>query len=220
MVKGGIITDSSTGWYCNYSTNDNFLLRDLISSRILTQMKIAENLTNHFLIAMPALKDSLFTKSVVYLYEHSEKGAMGAVINKSLQITLGNLLQHLDIEVKDESIFALPVLTGGPIGPEKGFIIHDQVKKEDAIRQVAISASKEMLDEIAQGKGPEHFIITLGYSGWEAGQLEKELNNNDWLVAPFNKDIIFSTPLDKRWQAAAKTIGVDVNHLSDQIGHA
>jgi len=198
----------------------NFLLRDIRASRILMQMEIIENLTNHLLIAMPTLKDTIFTKSVVYLYEHSPEGAMGIVINKSLQITLGNLLQHLDITVKDELIAATPVLTGGPVGPEQGFVIHSPLKKNDDQRDIIITASKEILREIGQGKGPSSFIITLGYSGWEGGQLEKEIHRNDWLIAPFNEDILFSTPIVKRWQAAAKTIGVDINNLSDQIGHA
>lgn len=192
----------------------------MISSRILTQMKIVENLTNHFLVAMPTLKDSIFTKGVVYIYEHSKEGAMGIIINKSLQITLGILLQHLDIEVKDESIIAMPVLAGGPVGPEQGFIIHDRLEHDEAIRQVMISSSKEILSDISQGVGPEHFVITLGYAGWESGQLEKEIHDNDWLIAPFKKDILFTTPLKKRWQAAAKSIGVDINHISDQVGHA
>ncbi len=145
---------------------------------------------------------------------------MGIVINKSLQITLGNLLQHLNIEVKDEVIAALPVLVGGPVGPEQGLVIHPRLEHDKQDREVLISASKETLRDIAEGKGPEHFIITLGYAGWGAGQLEKEINKNDWLIAPFNKDILFNTPLEKRWQAAAKTIGVDINHLSGQIGHA
>ncbi len=184
-------------------------------------MKIEENLTNHFLIAMPALKDAIFTKGVVYVYEHSKEGAMGVVINRSLQITLGNLLQHLDIEVKDDAIAAIPVLAGGPVGPEQGFVLHNRMEGDDDVtQQITITASKEILRDISLGKGPEKFVITLGYAGWEAGQLEKEIRRNDWLVTPFSDEILFSTPLEKRWQAAAKIIGVDINNLSDQVGHA
>lgn len=183
-------------------------------------MKLDEKFTNHFLIAMPALKDSIFTKSVVYIYEHSDEGAMGVVINKLLPFTLEKLLQHLDIEVKDDAVAALPVLAGGPVSPEQGFVLHDGSEQEDAVLQVVISSSKQMLCDIEQGKGPRHFVVALGYSGWEAGQLEREIHNNDWLVAPFNRDILFSMPFEKRWEIAAKTIGVDINHLSDQIGHA
>ena len=184
-------------------------------------MKISECLANHFLIAMPTLQDTLFSKSVIYLYEHSPKGAMGIVVNKSLQITLENLFQHLDIELVDESVAELPVLAGGPVGPEQGFVIHDRLDPEDeGDQQVAISASKEMLTEISLGNGPDNFIVALGYSGWEKDQLEKEITRNDWLVAPLDASILFSTPLEKRWQKAAETIGVDINRLSGQIGHA
>lgn len=180
-------------------------------------MKIPETLTNHFLIAMPSLKDTFFSKSVVFLYEHNEKGAMGLVINKSLHVTLENLLQHLDIEVSDPEIADLPVLTGGPVSPEQGFVVHDKTEDDE---KVAISASKDILIDISEGNGPENFIVALGYSGWEKNQLEDELKRNDWLVAPLNTDILFSTPLEKRWQKAAESIGIDINQLSDQIGHA
>ena len=146
---------------------------------------------------------------------------MGVVINKSLQITLENLLQHLDIQVVSQKAKELPVLAGGPVDPEKGFVIHNQLAAEaENDEQVAISASKEMLRDISTGKGPEHFIVVLGYAGWEAGQLEKEINRNDWLVAPVDKAVLFSTPLERRWEKAVKSIGIDINHLSGHVGHA
>lgn len=157
----------------------------------------------------------------MYIYEHSNKGAMGIVINKSLHnITLGTLLQHLDIEVKDEVTAALPVLSGGPVGPEQGFVVHGNPSMDKKARQVLISASKKTLRDISVGKGPEQFIILLGYAGWGGGQLEKEINRNDWLIAPYSSKILFDTPIEKRWAAAAETIGVDINQLSDQVGHA
>lgn len=184
-------------------------------------MKIPESLANHFLIAMPTLEDTFFSKSVIYLYEHSPKGAMGIVVNQSLQITLENLLQHLDIEVLDKDIADLPVLAGGPVGPEQGFVIHDRLDPNvDKDKVVAISASKDMLRDIGQGNGPENFIVALGYAGWEQGQLENEINRNDWLIAPIKPSVLFTTPLEQRWQKAAESIGVDINRLSGQIGHA
>lgn len=184
----------------------------------------ADVLTNHFLIAMPSIKDESFSKSVVYIYEHSREGALGMVINKPLQITLGSVLEHLNIETdpSNESINQHDVLMGGPVGQEHGFILYgDPVSHTPETEDEAlISASKEMLKDISIGKGPKDFIVTLGYSGWEAGQLEHEIAGNDWLIADYNKDILFNAPLEQRWAAAAASIGVNVNQLSDQIGHA
>lgn len=163
---------------------------------------------------MPSLSDQNFSKSVIYLYEHTPEGAMGLVINKPLHINLGNVLKHLKIKVTKKSIETRPVLMGGPVGQEHGFVLHKTKNN------ILISASKEMLTNIATGKGPKHFLITLGYTGWGAGQLEKELNHNDWLIAPFNAEIIFDTPLENRWHKAAQLIGIDINRLSDQVGHA
>lgn len=172
---------------------------------------------------MPTLQDTYFSKSVVYLHEHSANGAMGIVINKSLQITLENLLQHLDIEVTNPEIANVTVLSGGPIGPEQGFVIHDRIdqgKKKKKDQKIDISSSKEMLHEISQGHGPNHYLVALGYSGWEQGQLEQEISRNDWLIAPVNEKILFSTTIEKRWQKAAESIGVDINRLSGHFGHA
>lgn len=172
------------------------------------------SLKNHFLIAMPSLKDTNFNKSVIYLHQHSKKGAMGLVINKPLHVNVGSVLRHLDIEILDKSIETEPVLMGGPVGQEHGFVLHNEGTN------IIISASKETLRDIAAGKGPKNHLITLGYSGWQPGQLEQELIRNDWLIAPLNHSILFSEPLDNRWEQAAKLIGVDINNLSGQMGHA
>ncbi len=183
-------------------------------------MKTSE-LTHHFLIATPALKDPNFSKAVIYIYEHGPDGAMGLVINKPLQINLGSIMAHLDIEMPDESISTLPVFMGGPVGQEHGFIIHHRnIEATDDNEELLISASKETLKLIAQGLGPKEFIVVLGYAGWESGQLEFEINRNDWLIAPYAPGILFSTPVERRWKAAAKLLGIDINLLSDQIGHA
>lgn len=181
-------------------------------------MTKSDQLKHHFLVAMPSLTDQTFGKSVIYLYEHNEEGAMGIIINKPMQISLGNVLDHLDIDVKHENIAELPVLMGGPVGQENGFVLHDRnVHNGDPL---ALSSSKEILKEIAAGNGPDHFIVSLGYAGWSPGQLEEEIQRNDWLLTPPNKDIIFNTPMNKRWQNAAALIGIDINRLSDQVGHA
>lgn len=163
---------------------------------------------------MPSLIDSNFNKSVIYIYEHGDKGAMGIVVNKPMQLDLGNVLEHLDIHSKDNNIIKLPVLMGGPVSQEHGFILY-QPKKQS----IEISASKDMLQAIADGNGPNKFIVTLGYSGWSGGQLEQEIMRNDWLVVPANSKILFSTPIGKRWQGAAKLIGVDIEQISTQTGH-
>lgn len=185
------------------------------------QMKQLDCFTNLFLIAMPALQGSFFEESVIYLHEHSAEGATGIVINKPLQqVTLQNLLEHLDIVPEQENIANLPVLSGGPVGLEQGFIIHDQTSPSIDEQKVTISSSKEILADISQGKGPSQFIIALGYAGWEKSQLEDEVGHNDWLLAPFCKKILFNIPMGYRWRAAAKMIGVDLNCLSGQSGNA
>lgn len=183
----------------------------------------ADILTNHFLVAMPSLKDENFSKSVVYIYEHSKDGALGMIINKPLQINLGNVLEHLNIatDETDDIVINHNVLMGGPVGQEHGFIIYrgDPAGPSNA-EEIMVSASKEMLKDISTGVGPKDFLITLGYSGWDSGQLEHEIARNDWLIAKYHEEILFDAPLEKRWAAAAASIGVNVNQLSDQIGHA
>lgn len=174
---------------------------------------------NHFLVAMPQLDDLTFAQSVIYLSEHDTKGALGIIINKPLQVNIGSVLEHLKIESDRIDISDQPVLMGGPIGQEHGFIIYENHLTKESL-EISVSASKVMLEDIAKNKGPDNFLITLGYSGWEAGQLEREIAHNDWLIVPFDRSILFETPIKKRWKKAASLIGIDINRLSDQIGHA
>ena len=189
-------------------------------------MKKSESLVNHFLIAMPTLADTNFAKAVVYIYEHNEEGVTGLVINKPLQVTLGSVLRHLDIKVEDDSIETQPVFMGGPIGQDHGFVIFRKEPtkakstKKNAETSVMISSSKDTLKEIAEGMGPKNFLITLGFAGWQDGQLELEISRNDWLIAPPSEELLFKTPIDKRWNKAANLIGIDINHLSLLVGHA
>lgn len=178
-------------------------------------MTSKDNLSNRFLIAMPTLLDATFNKSVVYIYEHSEAGAMGVLINKAMQINLGNIFEHLDIKADDPDVIKLPILMGGPVSQEHGFIIYPGASEKE---KPEISASKEILEKIAHGQGPDTFVVTLGYAGWGRGQLESEIIRNDWLVAPADPKLIFSTPLNERWRQAAKLIGVDVDKLSSLTG--
>ena len=182
-----------------------------------------KNYKNHLLIAMPSMQGEFFAKSVVYIYEHTEAtGALGFIINKPLSATLGNVLDHLKIKIKDKLMAERPVFSGGPMGPDQGFVIHDRMSlaENEDDTEVTISTSREILQDIACGKGPDHFMVTLGYAAWEPGQLEIEIQQNDWLVTPFQKTILFETPIAARWIASAGLLGVDLNKLSSQIGHA
>lgn len=177
-------------------------------------------LSNYFLVAMPQLNDFNFTKSVVYISEHDNKGALGIIVNKPLQqVTLDNVLEYLNIKLNISNIGEHPVLMGGTIGQENGFIIYEKRAKNKQT-QLSISTSKETLEDIANNKGPDNFLIALGYSGWDAGQLEQEISRNDWLIVPYDRIILFETPLKQRWQKAASLIGIDMKRLSNQVGHA
>lgn len=181
------------------------------------------NFKHHLLIAMPSLSGDFFSRAVVYIYEHSaEEGAVGFTVNKPLSASLGNVLEHLKLDISDENVFDSPVFSGGPVGPDQGFVLHDRmsVAESEDDKEVTISTSRTMLKEIGDGKGPDHFIVTLGYAGWGPGQLEEEVLRNDWLVVPYSADIVFDTPIAQRWEMAAKSLGVDFNNLSGQIGHA
>jgi len=177
---------------------------------------------NHLLVAMPTLVNEFFSKSVIYVYEHStQSGAVGFTLNKPLSATVGNVMEHLKIKIQDGTVSEQPVFSGGPVGPDQGFVLHDRMTlpETDPELGVTVSTSREILKDIATGKGPEHFVVTLGYAGWESGQLEEEILKNDWLVVPFRASLLFQTPIAQRWAMAAKSIGVDLSKLSDQVGH-
>lgn len=189
-------------------------------------MNNTSNLKEHLLIAMPSLTDPNFHKSVTYIYEHTEDGAVGIVINKPMRITLGDVLRHLNISPKDPLIDNHPVLSGGPIAQEQGFIIlpsENYFAKDAPIAEsdhLVISSSKAVLESLADGEDAKDLLISLGYSSWSPGQLEKEIVENSWLIAPLDLQILFSIPFEKRWYAAAASIGVDLNRLSNEAGHA
>ncbi len=175
---------------------------------------------NHFLIAMPSFNDDTFGRSVIFVCEHDQDGAMGIIVNKPLNVHLGGILEHLEIDVINEEIAKTPVFMGGPVGQEHGFVIHTPYRDDEGADDLVISASRETLIDIAEGDGPEHYLITLGYSGWGPGQLETEINRNDWLVVPYDKSIIFDTSIDQRWKKATELLGINVTQLSSQVGHA
>lgn len=182
-------------------------------------------LSNHFLIAMPGLRDPNFARTVTYLCEHNPEGAMGLVINRPMSdLQLGDMLAQLDIPTDDPRIRQISVFVGGPVQPDRGFVLHSSGQRWDSTLEInaelSLTTSRDILESIAAGKGPEQILIALGYAGWASGQLEGELSANAWLSGPAESDIIFRLPAEARWQAAAGLLGVDLNLLSGEAGHA
>lgn len=180
-------------------------------------------LNNQFLIAMPMLMDPNFFRTVIYICEHNESGAIGIVVNRPLTVTLSDVLSQMNITSDYPEVNQSSVLFGGPIHQERGFVIHQPVgnwrSSVVTADNIAVTTSQDILEAIANKKGPEDHIISLGYSGWQPGQLEAEVADNYWLCCPVNADILFHVPFPNRWAAAAALIGVDVNKLSNDVGH-
>jgi len=193
----------------------------LANTQVMTEPSY---LNNHFLIAMPALDDPNFFHSVTYICEHNEQGAMGIVINQPLDISLSDVLEHMKMPMSDEELSSTPVYLGGPVQPERGFVLHEPVGKWDSMLEVtdsmAVTTSRDILEALNNGTGPSRSLVALGYAGWGEGQLEHELIENAWLTCPADSAIIFDTPIENRWTAAAASLGVDMNTLSDDFGHA
>lgn len=187
-------------------------------------------LENQLLIATPGITDSYFQKSVVYLCEHNERGAMGIIINHPMSITIEDLLLHMEIiasETKEQTQPAKlsnPVLAGGPVQRERGFVIHRPAGKWQSSfimpEDLTVTTSRDVLQAVAEHQGPEQILIALGYAGWEAGQLEEELANNSWINCPVNYQLLFDTPLEQRWEMAGKLLGINLSDLPNTFGHA
>ena len=188
----------------------------------------AINLTNQFLIAMPGMADEMFAGSVVYLCEHTERGALGLVINKPIDIKLKNLFERVDLTLDRPELADEPVYFGGPVQTERGFVLHDHLVSDAAGYNSTLSVpdgldmttSRDVLEALAQGCGPRRVLITLGYAGWGAGQLEDELSRNGWLNVQADPGIIFDTPVELRYNRALSLLGVDPGMLSQEAGHA
>lgn len=187
-------------------------------------MSYLEKLRNQFLIAMPTLQDPNFFHGVTYLCEHNEEGAMGIMINRPLDFGLGEVLTQIEIDTDNERIAQQPVFLGGPVQCERGFVIHrphgDWEATLKITDEIGVTSSRDILEAIAAGSGPQDTLVALGYAGWAAGQLENELAENAWLSAPADPRIVFETPYEQRWERAAALSGVDVNRLSSNFGHA
>jgi putative transcriptional regulator len=183
-----------------------------------------DTLANQLLIALPTLADSPFARSVALICQHDGEGAMGVVVNRASEYTLGEVFQQMGIDSDDGDLCARPVLAGGPVHPERGFVLHDGSREWDSTLAIAehlyVTTSRDILEAMARGDGPPKVTVALGCAGWGAGQLEQELVENSWLTAPADPELLFALPLGMRWQAAAGRIGVDMSRMADYSGHA
>lgn len=182
------------------------------------------NLTGHFLIAMPSLNDGFFNQAVTYICEHDETGSFGIIINQPTEVTLNKVISEMKIESSADYDETKAVFMGGPVDQGRGFILHrptgNWLSSLKVTDNIALTTSKDILQAIANNEGPKDSIVALGYAGWAAGQLENEMANNTWLNCPGEEQIIFDTPAEDRWKAAAKLIGIDLTLLSSDSGHA
>lgn len=181
-------------------------------------------LQNQLLIAMPGMMDSRFSKSVSVIARHTEDGSLGLVINQQTKTSLADLFEHLNIESDDESFKTTRVFNGGPVQPEQGFVLHNTDQEWESTLNItedlAVTTSRDILDDIALHEGPDKYMVCLGCASWEAGQIERELLENTWLTCETDSAIIFDTPLETRWYAASKLLGIDVRLMSGVSGHA
>ncbi|MBI1195451.1 MAG: YqgE/AlgH family protein [Gammaproteobacteria bacterium] len=182
------------------------------------------SLRNHFLIAMPTLKDPNFFQTVALICEHNEDGAMGIVVNRPLELTMSEILGQMDIVYPNPKVGEISVHLGGPVQCGRGFVIHSPLGDWDSTLKVSdeigVASSRDILEDIAAERGPEQFFVALGYAGWGAGQLEREIMENSWLSGPVDPAIVFDLPYEDRWHAAAAFAGVDLNLLAGEAGHA
>lgn len=181
------------------------------------------NLTNQFLIAMPSMADPFFARTVTYLCQHNEEGALGIIINRPLQLTLKEIIEQMDIEFHNDALSDLPVYFGGPVQPDRGFVLHEPGGEWKSTLKISeslwLTTSRDILEAISRGDGPHQVLLALGYAGWGEGQLEREIVENAWLNAEAEQSIIFNLPASHRWKAAAGLMGVDIALLSSQVGH-
>lgn len=191
------------------------------------------NLVDHFLVSMPGMDDPAFKNTVIYVCEHNESGAVGVVINQATDITVSDLFERIELDLPIDEAHTLnstPVLNGGPVQHERGFVLHEPqtpylatiaIGGKEGVR--ALTTSRDVLEAVSEGKGPHKMLVTLGYSGWSPGQLETEIARNDWLTIPAGNgagDILWNTPLLKRKDAAIRLLGIEPIRLTGQAGHA
>lgn len=182
------------------------------------------SLNNQFLIAMPTLADPNFSHTVTYICDHTSQGAMGIILNRPTELIFADLLEQLGIEAADDDLATIPVYQGGPVQVERGFVIHKPLGEWDSTlaltEEIGLTMSQDIIEAIAHGVGPQKYHVALGYAGWGEGQLEEEILSNAWLTGPSDEITVFDEPVERRWQAAASTLGIELNLLSPDVGHA
>lgn len=182
------------------------------------------SLMDHFLIAMPSMGDPNFNETVTYVCRHDEDGAIGIIVNRPTDMRLEQIFEQLSLEVTARAQALEPVFSGGPVTPDRGFVLHRSEATFEATFEpaglVRVTVSQDVLVQMAAGRGPEPALVALGYAGWDAGQLESELAANAWLSVPADPAVIFDTPYEQRWSAAAGLLGVDIHQLTSYAGHA
>lgn len=187
-------------------------------------MERDQSLHNHLLIAMPGMPDPNFSSTVTLVCEHNDEGALGIIINRPSGLTLGGLFRQLALEQFDEKVAIAQVLHGGPVSPERGFVLHEPSERFESSVPVSpgiqLTMSRDILESLAAGKGPERALFALGYAGWQPGQLEAEMLANSWLSVPATPEIVFDIPFENRWTYAAESMGIDISRMSPHAGHA
>lgn len=187
------------------------------------------DLTNQFLIAMPGMANDTFAGTVVYLCEHNADGALGLVINKPIDIKLRNLFEKVELTLDRDDLAEAPVYFGGPVQTERGFVLHEKQPADSVAYNstlaipgggLEMTTSKDVLEALSNGNGPKRVLVTLGYSGWGAGQLEDEMGRNGWINVGATSEVIFDTPAEKRYERALSLLGIDLSVLSQEAGHA
>jgi putative transcriptional regulator len=182
------------------------------------------NLTHHFLIAMPAMADPHFAHTLTFVCEHNDDGALGIVVNRPIEMTLSSLFEQIEVELPEMPLSQAPVLYGGPVQMDRGFVLHRPLGNWQSTLaiddEVGLTTSKDVLEAVARGEGPKDVLVSLGYAGWSAGQLEQEIAQNAWLTVAADPGVLFETPVEARLPAAMRLLGIDFSRLSDDVGHA
>ena len=181
------------------------------------------NLTRHFLIAMPAMADPNFSRTLTFVCEHNERGALGIVVNRPIEVTLGTLLRQVEIDFEDSPLADQPIFYGGPVQFDHGFVLHRPIgswKSTLPVGDIGLTTSRDILEAMAKGSGPRDQLVALGYAGWAPGQLEDEIRRNGWLTVAAEENVIFSVPPEQRYAAAMKVLGISAANLSEEAGHA
>ncbi len=182
------------------------------------------NLTHHFLIAMPNMADPYFSKTLTYICEHNDQGALGIVVNRPIDMTLQALFERLSLSMSDPALSEAPIYFGGPVQTDRGFVLHEPAGNWQSTLRVGeaigLTTSKDILEAVGRGEGPKRMLVTLGYAGWSPGQIEQELSQNAWLTVAAKDAILFDIPAEERLPQAMQLLGVDYAKLQDEAGHA